>query len=170
MHRLVLDDGQVVTGRTVLIATGGRLLRTPGRRVRRWDGAGIFYSCTSVHARSCKDGRAAVVGGGNSAGQAAMFLADHTAGATFVLQRGQPAQEHVGLSRLAGSSNTRGSISCVTSRWTPSGATTRSRGMRLRDVRDGGTRELDCPAVFVFIRAQPNRMVAPGHRRRWRAL
>ena len=88
MHRLVLDDGQVVSGRTVLIATGATYQRLPVAGCERWDGAGIFYSCTSVHARSCRDGRAAVVGGGNSAGQAAMFLADHTAGATLLLRGG----------------------------------------------------------------------------------
>ena len=88
MHRLVLDDGQVVSGRTVLIATGATYQRLPVAGCERWDGAGIFYSCTSVHARSCRNGRAAVVGGGNSAGQAVMFLAEHTAGATLLLRGG----------------------------------------------------------------------------------
>ena len=88
MHRLVLDDGQVVSGRTVLIATGATYQRLPVAGCERWDGAGIFYSCTSVHARSCKNGRAAVVGGGNSAGQAAMFLAEHTTGVALLLRGG----------------------------------------------------------------------------------
>ncbi|HEY2158543.1 MAG TPA: FAD-dependent oxidoreductase [Isosphaeraceae bacterium] len=64
-HRLELDDGQVVSGRTVLIATGASYQRLPVAGCERWEGAGIYYSCTAVHARSCKDGRAAVVGGGN---------------------------------------------------------------------------------------------------------
>ena len=67
---------------------GRHLPAPPGRRLRAMGRRGIFYSCTSVHARSCKDGRAAVVGGGNSAGQAAMFLADHTAGAVLLLRGG----------------------------------------------------------------------------------
>ncbi len=88
IHRLVLDDGQVVRGRTVLIATGANYQRLPVAGCERWDGAGVFYSCTSVHARSCRSGRAAVVGGGNSAGQAVMFLADHTAGVSLLLRGG----------------------------------------------------------------------------------
>ena len=88
MHRLELDDGQVVRGRTVLIATGASYQRLPVAGCERWDGAGIYYSCTAVHARSCKDGRAAVVGGGNSAGQAVMFLAENTAGASLLLRGG----------------------------------------------------------------------------------
>src|SRR5262249_41298574 len=86
MHRLVLDDGQIVRGRTVLIATGASYQRLPVAGCERWDGAGIFYSCTSVHARSCESGRAVVVGGGNSAGQAVMFLAEHAAGAVLLLR------------------------------------------------------------------------------------
>ncbi len=56
LHRLVLDDGQVVRGRTVLIATGATYQRLPVPGCERWDGAGIFYSCTSVHARACRSG------------------------------------------------------------------------------------------------------------------
>ncbi len=154
VHRLVLDDGQVVRGRTVLIATGASYQRLPVAGCERWDGAGIFYSCTSVHARSCKTGRAAVVGGGNSAGQAAMFLAEHTAGATLLL-RGNDLRKsmsaylarrierhekvevlrHVEVSAVAGNGT--------------------FTGLTLRDVRDGGSRPLDCSAVFVFIGARP---------------
>ncbi len=54
IHRLVLDDGQIVRGRTVLVATGATYKRLPVAGCERWDGAGIFYSCTSVHARACQ--------------------------------------------------------------------------------------------------------------------
>jgi thioredoxin reductase (NADPH) len=154
MHRLVLDDGQVVSGRTVLIATGATYQRLPVAGCERWDGAGIYYSCTSVHARLCKNGRAAVVGGGNSAGQAAMFLAEHTAGATLLLRGGDLRKSmsdylarrierhekieilrHVEVDAVEGN----GTLT----------------GLRLRDTREGCSRELECSAVFVFIGAQP---------------
>ena len=153
-HRLVLDDGQVVSGRTVLIATGATYQRLPVSGCERWDGAGIFYSCTSVHARSCKNGRAAVVGGGNSAGQAAMFLADHTAGVTLLLRGGDirksmsdylarriERHEKIDVIRHV-------EVDAVEGDRTPT-------GLRLRKLREGGTLELDCSAVFVFIGAQP---------------
>ena len=88
LHRLELDDGQVVRARTVLIATGASYQRLSIPGCERWDGAGIYYSCTSVHARSCRGGQVVVVGGGNSAGQAAMFLAEQTAGVTLLLRGG----------------------------------------------------------------------------------
>jgi thioredoxin reductase (NADPH) len=154
LHRLTLDDGQVVRGRTVLIATGATYQRLPVAGCDRWDGAGIYYSCTSVHARSCKDGRAAVVGGGNSAGQAAMFLADHTAGVALLLRGGDlrksmsdylarriERHEKVEVLRHVAVDGVLGDGTLT--------------GLRLRDARGGGPRDLACSAVFVFIGAQP---------------
>jgi thioredoxin reductase (NADPH) len=154
MHRLELDDGQIVRGRTVLIATGASYQRLPVAGCERWDGAGIYYSCTSVHARSCQSGCAAVVGGGNSAGQAAMFLAEHTAGATLLLRGGDLRKSMSDY--LAQRIERHEKIEVI--RHVEVDAIHGDRtltGVRLRDVRDGGYRELDCPAVFVFIGAQP---------------
>ena len=154
MHRLVLDDGQVVRGRTVLIATGATYSRLPVAGCERWDGAGIFYSCTSVHARSCRSGRAAVVGGGNSAGQAVMFLADHTAGATLLF-RGDDLRKSMS-DYLARRIERHPKIEVIRNVEVDVIAGDRAiTGLRLRDVREGGTRDLDCSAVFVFIGAEP---------------
>ena len=154
MHRLDLDDGQVVRGRTVLIATGATYQRLPVAGCERWDGAGIFYSCTSVHARSCKDGRAAVVGGGNSAGQAAMFLAEHTSGAILLLRGGDIRKSMSDY--LARRIERHEKIEVVRHVEVHSVEGGRAlAGLRLRDIRDGSSRDLDCSAVFVFIGAQP---------------
>ena len=154
MHRLVLDDGQVVSGRTVLIATGATYQRLPIPGCERWDGAGIFYSCTSVHARACKSSRAAVVGGGNSAGQAVMFLAENTAGAALLL-RGDDLRKSMS-DYLARRIERHPKIEVVRNVEVDAveGNGTFS-GLRLRHVRDGSHRDLDCSAVFVFIGARP---------------
>jgi thioredoxin reductase (NADPH) len=154
VHRLVLDDGQVVRGRTVLIATGATYQRLPIAGCERWDGAGIYYSCTSVHARSCKEGRAAVVGGGNSAGQAAMFLAEHTAGVALVL-RGDDLRKSMS-DYLAKRIERHPKIE-VLRRVEVDAVEGNGRfgGVRLREVDGGGTRGLDCAALFVFIGARP---------------
>jgi thioredoxin reductase (NADPH) len=154
MHRLVLDDGQVVLGRTVLIATGATYQRLPVAGCERWDGAGIFYSCTSVHARSCKSSRAAVIGGGNSAGQAAMFLADQTAGATLLLRGGDLRKSMSDYLARRIERHEKIEVIRHVEVETVHGDRT-LEGIRLRDVRDGGSRELECSAVFVFIGAQP---------------
>ena len=154
MHRLTLDDGAIVTGRTVLIATGASYQRLPLEGVDHWDGAGVYYSCTSIHARSCRGGRAAVVGGGNSAGQAAMYLADHTAGAILVL-RGDDIRKNMS-DYLARRIEQHPKIEIVYHAEVAAihGAGALG-GVRLRDRRTGVDRDLECSAVFVFIGARP---------------
>jgi thioredoxin reductase (NADPH) len=154
MHRMVLDDGQVVRGRTVLIATGASYQRLPVAGCERWDGAGIFYSCTSVHARSCRDGRAAVVGGGNSAGQAVMFLAENTAGAILLL-RGNDLRKNMSdyLAKRIERHEKINVLRHVEVANVVGGRTI--TGLSLRDVRDGILRDIDCSALFVFIGARP---------------
>jgi thioredoxin reductase (NADPH) len=154
LHRLVLDDGQVVSGRTVLIATGATYQRLPIEGCERWDGAGIFYSCTTVHARSCKSGRSAVVGGGNSAGQAAMFLAEHTAGATLLLRGGDLRKSMSDYLARRIERHDKIEIIRHVEVETVEGDQALD-GLRLRNREDGGIRHLDCSAVFVFIGAQP---------------
>src|SRR5579864_890320 len=73
-HTLRLSDGRRLTGRAIVIATGARYRRLEVPRLAELEGAGVFYAATEVEARSCSKA-VAVVGGGNSAGQAAIFLA-----------------------------------------------------------------------------------------------
>jgi thioredoxin reductase (NADPH) len=154
IHRLVLDDGQVVHGRTVLIATGATYQRLPVSGCERWEGAGIYYSCTSVHARSCRGGRAAVVGGGNSAGQAVMFLAEHTAGATLILRGGdlRKSMSDYLARRIERHPNIEVLRHVEVDAIQGDGSLT---GLRLRNVQDASSRDLDCSALFVFIGAKP---------------
>lgn len=74
LHAVRLTDGRTLVGRAVVVATGARYRRLPVPRLREFEGAGVYYSATEVEARACAN-RVAVVGGGNSAGQAAIFLA-----------------------------------------------------------------------------------------------
>jgi thioredoxin reductase (NADPH) len=86
-YTLRLATGEEVRSRTVVIATGAKY-RKPGLpELSRFEGAGIFYSATHVEAQMCKAEEIAIVGGGNSAGQAAVYLAQVAAGVN-VLVRG----------------------------------------------------------------------------------
>lgn len=77
--RLELADGQMVATRTVVIASGA-LYRRPGvTRLGHFEGRGIYYWASPVEARLCQHEEVVLVGGGNSAGQAAVYLASHAA-------------------------------------------------------------------------------------------
>jgi thioredoxin reductase (NADPH) len=70
----IFDNGQGVRARAVVVATGVQYRRLPIDRLAEFEGAGIYYAATENEARFCRDGEVVVIGGGNSAGQAAMFL------------------------------------------------------------------------------------------------
>lgn len=82
-----LDEGDRVCARTVLVATGVQYRRLPLDRLADFEGAGVFYAATEMESRFCKQTEAIVVGGGNSAGQAAMYLS-RVASRVHLLVRG----------------------------------------------------------------------------------
>lgn len=69
-----LDDAREICARAVVVATGVQYQRLPLARLTDFEGAGVYYAATDMEANYCRDTEAVVVGGGNSAGQAAMFL------------------------------------------------------------------------------------------------
>ena len=70
-----VENGARIPARTIVIATGAEYRRPPWKNLSRFEGLGIYYATTLVDAQSCEGGEVIVVGGGNSAGQAAVFLA-----------------------------------------------------------------------------------------------
>jgi thioredoxin reductase (NADPH) len=70
-----IDDGLRVSARTIIIATGAAYRKPPCENLSRFEGTGAYYAATFMEAQLCRDEEVAVVGGGNSAGQAAVFLA-----------------------------------------------------------------------------------------------
>jgi len=77
LFRVGIDGGETVSGRTVIIASGAQYRRLPLSNLSKFEGAGVYYAATQMEGQLCKGEEALVVGGGNSAGQAAVFLADH---------------------------------------------------------------------------------------------
>jgi thioredoxin reductase (NADPH) len=73
-HEIELSNGDVATGRTVVIATGARYRRLDLPRLDEFEGGGVYYAATQAEAQMCGGDPVVIVGGGNSAGQAAMFL------------------------------------------------------------------------------------------------
>ena len=81
-----LQDGARIPARAIVIATGAQYRRLAVENLSRFEGAGIYYGATYVEAQVCKGEEVIVIGGGNSAGQAAVFLAE-TARHVYILVR-----------------------------------------------------------------------------------
>jgi len=88
---ITLDDGDELCARAVLVATGVQYRRLPLANLAELEGAGIFYSATEMEARFCANTEVVVIGGGNSAGQAAMFLSRAAAHVHLVVRSGSLA-------------------------------------------------------------------------------
>jgi thioredoxin reductase (NADPH) len=73
-HEIELSTGEVATGRAMVIATGAQYRRLDVPRLDEFEMGGVYYAATQVEAQLCAGDSVVIVGGGNSAGQAAMFL------------------------------------------------------------------------------------------------
>ncbi len=85
-YAIEIEEGVRVPGRTVIIATGAEYRKLGVDKLDAFEGAGVYYGATFVESRLCKDEEVIVVGGGNSAGQAAVFLS-RSARQVYVLVR-----------------------------------------------------------------------------------
>jgi len=83
---LRLSNGTEVPGRAVIVATGARYRRLDAAGLETFESRGVYYAATELEARACAGSPAVVAGGGNSAGQAALFLADAGSAVTIVIR------------------------------------------------------------------------------------
>jgi thioredoxin reductase (NADPH) len=83
---LRLSDGADVPGRAVIVATGARYRKLDAARLEQFESRGVYYAATELEARSCAGSPVVVAGGGNSAGQAALFLANAGSAVTIVIR------------------------------------------------------------------------------------
>jgi len=85
-YEVVLDTGEALATRTIVVATGAQYNKLQVPNLSKFEGAGIYYGATFIESQVCEGEEVAVVGGGNSAGQAAVFLSQ-TARKVHVLVR-----------------------------------------------------------------------------------
>ena len=152
-YEVTLDDGTSLLGRTVVIATGARYRKLGLPDEERFVGAGLYYAATELEARTCKGHDVVVVGGGNSAGQAAMFLAAR-ASCVRLVHRGRGLADSMSdylVERLRHASN----VTIETSSQVV-GLTGDDR-LRSVGIRDGQGRvtERSIGGLFVMIGADP---------------
>ena len=91
---IVLSDGRTVRATTVLLASGARYHRPDVPHLADFEGRGVWYWASPIEARLCRQEEIALIGGGNSAGQAAVFLRQFAA-KIWMLVRGPSLAEHM---------------------------------------------------------------------------
>jgi thioredoxin reductase (NADPH) len=91
-HVVVLRDGSEIPTRAVIVASGAQYRRLAVDDLERFEGAGVYYAATDLEARVCDGSPVLVIGGGNSAGQAAIYLSQHNCNVAIAIRRENLAQ------------------------------------------------------------------------------
>ena len=153
-YRVRLADGDSVEARTVVLATGARYRRLDVPRIDELTGLGVYYAATPMEADMCSGSHVAIVGGGNSAGQAAVFLSQSVRHVTLMIRGPDLARsmsrylidqiERIPAIEVRPDTNV---VELLGGRAV--------EGLVIEDRRTGARTELDATALFVFIGADP---------------
>ena len=152
--RLHLQGGEVIDSKAVVIATGARYRALPLERWPDFEGAGIYYAATELEARGCTGSPVTVVGGANSAGQAALYLAGRGSEVSLVVRGPDIAAEMSAylVDRLL--AHPRVTVRCRSE-------VTRLDGgdfleeVSITDRTADSTQAQPCSGLFCFIGAEP---------------
>jgi thioredoxin reductase (NADPH) len=153
---LVLEDGRTVSTRTVVIASGARYRRPSIPGLDDFEGRGVSYWASPIEARSCRGKDVVLVGGGNSAGQGAVFLSGHAA-RVLLLIRGSNLSQSMSrylVDRIAATSNIH--VHPFTELTALRGNERRElEKVRWKNKQTGVENEANVRHVFLFVGADP---------------
>jgi thioredoxin reductase (NADPH) len=154
-YRIGLSEGGEVAARSVIAATGARYRRLDVDRLEHFEGVSVHYAATEAEAQRCEGEEVAIVGGGNSAGQAALFLAARTR-RVYLLIRGDELGK--GMSRyLVDRVTSTENVELLAN--TEVGelvGENRLEGVVVENNRSGTRQTLGAQALFIFIGAEAN--------------
>lgn len=148
-----LDEGDEICARAVLVSTGVQYRRLPLARLEELEGAGVFYSATEMEARFCSNTEVVVIGGGNSAGQAAMFLSRAASHVHLVVRSDSLAASMSSYLMQRLEADPRVTIH-YRSKVTALHGDNRLEAITLRT--GDGEQRIDTRALFIMIGAAPN--------------
>ena len=152
---LSVDTGETVSAKCLLIASGAHYLRLAAEGCEQFEGSGVYYAATPNEERLCKGQEVVVVGGGNSAGQAAVYLSGHASRVLMIVRGDNLAKsmssylEH----RIEQTPNIEVLLNTEVVRMNGDG--THLRSVDIVNRRTGEERSVRTSAVFSFIGAVP---------------
>jgi thioredoxin reductase (NADPH) len=152
---LELDGGETIVAKCLLIATGAEYRRLDVEGCEQFEGSGVYYAATFNEVQMCEGADVVVVGGGNSAGQAAVFLAGRARTVSIAIRRDSLYRNMSSYlaHRIEQTPNIEVLPETVVERMTGDDHLSR---VELRNLKTGEKRTLETPALFSFIGATPH--------------
>jgi thioredoxin reductase (NADPH) len=154
LHQVSFDDGETVQARSVIIATGAHYNRLPLDRLEELEGVGVYYAATQTEAQACGTGPVAIVGGGNAAGQAALFLS-RSCTQVHMLIRGDSLEASMSRYLIDRIEQDPHIIVSPRTQVTELIGTGQLEGVRIQRTGQLDASELPIRGLFVFIGAEP---------------
>lgn len=149
-----LVDGTVINTRSIIITTGVDYKKHPAKGIEDFTGAGIYYGAATTEANACKNESVHIVGGGNSAGQAAMYLSKFAANVYITIRKPDlsSSMSQYLIDQINGTENIH--VLGNTEITAVSGEQ-RLQQVELSDTLTGEKQVVDTAALFIFIGAKP---------------
>jgi thioredoxin reductase (NADPH) len=157
LHRIALDNGVSVYGRTVVVASGARYRRPEIENLDRFEGTSVSYWATPIEASLCEGREIVLVGGGNSAGQAAVFLSSYARRVHMAVRSSgvDASMSRYLIDRIAATPNIDLRVrTAVTGLSGTTDGILESVDLICRE--SGDIRKVDAQYMFLFIGADPN--------------
>ena len=154
-HAIELSTGEVARGRAVVIATGAQYRRLEVPRLEEFEMGGVYYAATQAEAQLCTGDPVVIVGGGNSAGQAAMFLSRHVADCRLLI-RGDDLGKSMSRYLVDQIERNDAVVVCRNSEVVELGGERELETATVADTRSGERTRVSAKALFVFIGASPH--------------
>jgi thioredoxin reductase (NADPH) len=155
LHVIRFDDTGQVSTRAVVVATGARYRKLDVPRLEELEGTSVYYAATQMEAKMCRGDPVAVVGGGNSAGQATIFLARQTPAVRLLILHDDLGREmsRYLVDRIERTPNV-DVLRCARVRELVGEEALRA--LVVEDLRTGERKTVEARALFVFIGAEPH--------------
>jgi thioredoxin reductase (NADPH) len=153
-HVVVLADGSEIPCRTVIVASGARYQRLAVDDLERFEGAGVYYAATDLEARTCTNLPVIVVGGGNSAGQAAVYLSQQGSRVSIAIRSDDLAHRmsRYLIERIEADPDIE-VLTCTEVRSLD--GESHLANVTLENTATGERRDVGCSGLFCFIGADP---------------
>lgn len=151
---LEMGDGKIIVAKSVVLATGVEYRHLPAEGAGRFSGAGVYYGAAITEAASCRNKEVFIVGGGNSAGQGAVYLSKYAQKVNILIRRPDlsSSMSHYLIEQINQIENIEviGHTEIV-----KACGGEHLESLVLRNRQDESTREVHADALFVFIGAKP---------------